>query len=631
MCGIAGIIGYKDEAALARMLKATKHRGPNHTGMYSDDKVSIGMNRLSIVDLSEQGNQPLFSADKRYAMVYNGEVYNFKPLRQQLIAAGYQFNSQTDSEVVLNAYLHFGKEVVQHIRGMFAFAIWDTQTHTLFAARDHMGIKPFLYSLTAEHMVFCSELKGMLASKYFANNSINQNALASYLTLGHVVAPDTMVDGINMLLPGHYLEWNNHHITLTPYWFPEQTTPLSASDISYTESVAHIRQLVTSSVNEELVADVPLGVFLSGGLDSTIVTAAAKLNGYDQLQTYTVGFEDSTHALDETSIAQQIASFYGTQHHTLRISDSEIATDFVQYIIGLDQPSRDGLNTFLVSKHVSQNVTVALSGLGGDELFAGYNGIFKFLKRQPHPLTETIGKIGELAGLQTVLPEKVNRKLYQWKVNQNDTLYYVFSLQQHLDLFGPSFLTNKTDTPNCYAQTASFIDKYYPLSHIHSNKIRGLYMSHHMSNMLLRDSDAVAMCHSLEVRFPIIDNRLVNFALQMPAEYLIENLNQATQRNYVTRGLKRMLRDAFIDVLPIDIFNQSKRGFQLPVHQWLQTGLKPLLENTIYNPCELFNRSELERLYQQGNFTVAEFKKVWGIFILDQWYKHVFVAYRQYS
>ena len=216
MCGIAGIIGHKDEEALARMLKATKHRGPNHTGMYSNDKVSIGMNRLSIVDLSEQGNQPLFSADKRYTMVYNGEVYNFKSLREQLITKGYTFNSQTDSEVVLNAYLHFGKEVVQHIRGMFAFAIWDTHSHTLFAARDHMGIKPFLYSLTAERMVFCSELKGMLASSYFAQHKLNQQALASYLTLGHVVAPDTMVDGINMLLPGHYLEWHNGHITLTP-------------------------------------------------------------------------------------------------------------------------------------------------------------------------------------------------------------------------------------------------------------------------------------------------------------------------------------------------------------------------------------------------------------------------------
>ncbi len=624
MCGIAGIIGNYEKRAITRMLEATLHRGPDHSGTFFDNDVVMGMNRLSIVDLSVHANQPIYSSDGRYIIVYNGEVYNFKEIRIELEKKGVVFQSNSDTEVVLYAFIHYGKLMLDKIRGMFAFAIWDKQKKKLFAARDHLGIKPFLFSHKNARFIFCSELKGMLASGYFRNSPLDVNSINTFLTLGHTISPFTMIEGIQSLKSGHYLEFENDKLTIEQYWFPEKISSIKSGDISYDECLRIIRELVMNSVNEELVSDVPLGVFLSGGLDSTVITAAMKLSGNNNIHSYTVGFQKKNSAFDETSISEKSAKFFKTNHTTLRIQESEIENIFNDFITGLDQPSRDGLNTFLVSKHVCKNVKVALSGLGGDELFIGYNGYFKYLLNTKSPSLGSLYNFLNLPLIRNIVPNKVNRRAFSYHASNDEILYYTFSLQKHIELFGNNYLNHEIESGNIYKRTAEIIRDNYKSGLNQINQIRMLYINQHMGNMLLRDSDSVAMKNSLEVRFPLIDKRLVELALSMPAEYLIKDLSIAGNRNYEKSGLKRMLSDAFINELPPDVMNQTKRGFQLPTAVWLKSSLKPFLEDSIYNSSDLFSRRELSLLYNNGNYPDSHFKILYSILIFDQWYKQVY-------
>lgn len=626
MCGIAGIIGTGKNysKALDAMLMATKHRGPDHTGSYHDEVAYIGMNRLSIIDTSNLGNQPFISDDGRFILVYNGEIYNYKELREQLRSHGYKFKSNTDSEVLLKTYTHYGKKMLNLIRGMFAFAIWDKNDRKLWGARDHLGIKPFLFSLEKKRFVFCSELKGLLASGLFIQNNLNKSAIQSFITLGHTVAPETMIEGIESLKPGHCFEYFNNRLIVQQYWHPLNTYCQTSHDLSYQEVISEVRKLILNSVNEELVSDVPLGIFLSSGLDSTIVTAAAKYSNISNIETYTVGFENTSFPFDESSIAQQIANHYQTNHKTLYIRDNEIHKDFFDFIHGLDQPSRDGLNTYLVAKHVSQNVKVALSGLGGDELFCGYNGFFKYISKSNYP--PFLGKLDELienSNLRYLLSRDILRKAFRFQAFNNDILYYVFWLQSHIDNYTYPILNKDWLSTNPYRPTAKRVKENYQLSKDGFTNIRLMYLNLFMSNMLLRDSDAVAMKNSLEVRFPLIDKRIVELAFQLPINYLI-NQNNLGSRNYLDGGLKKIMRDAFKDHLPLAFFNQNKRGFQLPIQKWMNTSLHSILQDTIMNPHEIFDKKTLLKLFDKGHVESKSLKTLWAILILDNWMKNVY-------
>ena len=627
MCGIAGIVGFKDKKALLAMLEATKHRGPDNTGTYYDQDVALGMNRLSIVDLSNKANQPMFSEDGRYIIVYNGEVYNYKDLKSDLEKKGYSFTSHSDTEVVLNAYVCYGKKMLELIQGMFAFVIWDKHEKKLFAARDHLGIKPLLYYHSGNTFVFCSELKGMLSSGYFKSHILNEKSIMTFFALGHAIAPDTFITGISSLKSAHYLEYQDNNLSVEQYWHPDEITPIKSGELHYRECINHIRELVKKSVNEQLMSDVPLGIFLSGGLDSNIVATALRVNGIKHFATYTIGFKKKNTQLDEADLSERFASFYQSKHTTVRIEESEVADYFQDFITAIDQPSRDGLNTYLISRYVSRNVKVALSGLGGDELFLGYLGFFSFLNNLNPDQHNVFNYIVLNPIVQSLIPSRALGKLKRPTARYEETLNYVMNLQPNVETIGRKALNYDWNIYDAQKYTADLINREYKRGTGEVNRIRMLYVNQFMGNLLLRDSDAVAMSSSLEVRFPLISKDIIEFAYRMPAEYLILDLSIAKQRNYEKSGLKRMLRDAFVNELPPFGFNQSKRGFQLPVADWLRTSLKGHLEDTIFNPSEIFDKRNLARLYRNGNYQSINFKLLFSIMILDQWYKQVFIGY----
>jgi len=626
MCGIAGLITNRlhldKHAILNKMLLATKHRGPDHTGVHVHEEVALGMNRLSILDLSAAANQPMYSKDKRFVMVYNGEVYNFKQLREGLMKQGVSFTTHSDTEVVLEMYIRYGEKMLGFIRGMFAFVIWDTLEKKLFGAKDHLGIKPLLYSLQNDTFLFCSELKGILAADFVNHTNLDGISISNYFTIGHTISPHTMLESVKSLKNGHYFTYEHNTFKELSYWQPESIMPFSEATISYKEVVKTVRAQILESVQEQLVSDVPLGVFLSGGLDSGIVTAAMVACGAKQIKTFTIGFDVPNLTIDETDDAQVFADFFQTDHQSIKISDQFIRDNFIDYVSGLDQPSADGLNTYLVSKYTRSAVTVALSGLGPDELFCGYTGFLSFLNRSSFPLQILGSRLLDTTLSKYTIPEKIFSKLYEKVNRKDDVMAYILLLQRNNELFNYQVLAKEFRQFSNYGITKDVIVENYALSNIPINKIRQLYVTQFMVNMLLRDSDAVAMKNSLEVRFPLIDYRLVEYAYKIPMSHLVKNPSTAiASRNYGHGDVKQIIRDAFLQDLPAELFTREKRGFQIPTSHWMQNPLRELIEESIQNPCTLFDKMAVKKAYKTWQNGMGSWKKIWSIFMFDIWYK----------
>ncbi|MGB3207525.1 MAG: asparagine synthase (glutamine-hydrolyzing), partial [Crinalium sp.] len=373
MCGIAGILtlgNYQDSLPnlIERMQDALQHRGPDDRGIYisGDRQIALAHTRLSILDLSPAGHQPMSTADGRFWITFNGEIYNFRELRSNLISQGENFSSQTDTEVILKLYQRLGVDCVQHLRGMFAFAIWDDLEKTCFIARDHLGIKPLYYWQSNSTLVFASELRTVLASSLPSIN-LSSSGLYGYLVSGSVPEPYTLIEGIHCLEAGNYLYWKAGNLTQKCYW----QINFTAESISIPEAKEKVRAALIDSIQHHFISDVPVGVFLSGGIDSTAVVALASQTQTEQLRTYSIAFEENEWNEGET--AQKVANTFDTEHTEYKITASLGRELLTQFLDSIDQPSIDGFNTFCVSQIARQNGTkVALSGLGGDELFGGY-------------------------------------------------------------------------------------------------------------------------------------------------------------------------------------------------------------------------------------------------------------------
>lgn len=626
MCGIAGLITSNHkldkQSILKKMLDSTKHRGPNHTGMYVKEEAAIGMNRLSILDLSEAANQPMFSKDRRYVIVYNGEVYNYKELKADLMRQGSNFLTSSDTEVVLEMYICYGEKMMTFLRGMFAFVIWDTLEKKTFGARDHLGIKPLIYWFNDNNFLFCSELKGIIASEILDAQLLDFISISNYLTVGHTIAPRTMLDGVKSLKAASFFVYQDSVFKEQRYWQPEHILPFSTGEVSYQAVVQHVRELVLSSVNEQLVSDVPLGVFLSGGLDSSIVTAAMLASGAGQIDTYSVGFDLPNLSIDETDDAQYLAEYFHTRHHSVKVNDQFIQDNFIDYVLGLDQPSADGLNTYLVSKYANDGVTVALSGLGADEIFCGYKGFFSFLSKESGLDLPWLQDMLSMNWVRSVMPERIYTKLHE-KLNMHDDIFnYIFLLQRTNESFNTAILNPDFKKYGSYSVSRDMIIDNYQFSNVPINKIRQLYVNLFMTNMLLRDSDAVAMKNSLEVRFPLIDYRLVEYAYAIPLDYLInKNISNISPRSYGKGDIKRVLKDAFLQELPDALLGRTKRGFQLPINHWMNNPLEDMIEECVQNPCYIFEAQVVKKAYQGWKRGIVSWKKIWSFFMLDIWYK----------
>lgn len=600
MCGIAGIIGNgvtEVEARLARMSNALVHRGPDDEGVavWPEDGrtpfTGFAHRRLSIIDLSAAGHQPMSTSDGRFSIIYNGEIYNYRELRRELQAEGVSFVSHTDTEVLLQLYARRGADCLRWLRGMFAFAVRDNETGEIFIARDHLGIKPLYYFHTDQTFTFASELRALLESGLMPRR-LSTRGLTSYLQSGSVASPGTMIEGVALLQAGHYL-------TIVPL----AGGSLEVKEISYTKdwlagsnaldgldraaAVEALRDALKESVRLHLVSDVPLAPFLSGGIDSSAIVALMSQVTNERPKTFSVVFDEQK--FSEAPYARSVAEKFKTEHHEIRLSEQRLYEMLPAALAAIDQPTMDGINTFVVSKAVREaGVTVALSGLGGDELFAGYPTFRRALRMRslshvPGPLRKGVAALGARV---------LNRSMQQrklWQLFEGDASpeascevsrqLLSFKEIESLLAGGGHYLSSAEETENG-SDTINSVSRY---------ELRG-----YMANTLLRDTDCMSMAHSLEVRVPFVDAEIVRFVLSLPGDW---KLNGGRP--------KPLLQDALGDLLPTEITNRPKMGFTLPFENWMQSRLRDEINETF----------EDEHRFESIGFRPGAAREIWQRFL----------------
>lgn len=613
MCGIAGIIGVENKLPhVKKMLDAMHHRGPDDWGTFEDKKAVLGHKRLSIIDLSPAGHQPMTNQKGNLTIAFNGEIYNYQELKA-LLPVNTILKSTTDTEVILELWETYGTDLLKKLRGMFAISIWNKVTKQLILARDHMGIKPLYYWQQNDQLVFASEIKGMLASGLIAKK-INHDALSQYLANGYVQQPDTFIENVKMLPPASYLIWDGATSQIKSYW--EITDVYPNPPETEEQAIVAVKNLLTDAVKEETISDRPLGVFLSGGLDSTVLVAALKNSGINNINTFSVGFDGDD--LSEEDDAKEAADFYQTQHTQLQVNDTDIVPHINQYINALDQPSIDGLNTWLVSKVTAKHVTVALSGLGGDELFSGYSIDKSILYRQKYIGISKLLKATKF--IWKFAPTSIKNRLNTYASWSSLPSFYktwgsVFNQQEINELIGTTTENKNQFTPLNLSNKYSLLQR---ISYMHQ---RGFMMSR-----LLRDSDAVSMDHSIEVRFPIIDYRLVNLSFNLPDNWKLKFLketaqlkNYEKQNSYEQNGVKHILYQAFKNDLPPQFGNRPKRGFKMPIEKWMKSGLLADIEKTLSANGTLLSPNVLKLTLTNWKNGNLNWTKVWAVYILEKW------------
>ncbi len=622
MCGICGF-NWKDEELIKRMNDRIVHRGPDQDGIYCDDEVSLGHRRLSIIDLSEHGRQPMYNEDKSVCLVFNGEIYNFQELREILLQKGHTFSSNSDSEVIIHAYEEYGTGVLDKLRGMFAFALYDLKEKTLFLARDRIGIKPLYYyhKKGNKKLVFASEIKAIIEDKSI-ERKLSHQALYDYIGFEFVPAPATMFQDIYKIPAGHYLICRNAEITIKQYWDLDFTPEEPV--LSYDESVEKLRELLDHAVESHLVSDVPLGVFLSGGLDSSTIVAMMRRHITGPLKTFTIGYEDKS--FSELDYAAQVAEYFDTDHQVLMLDD--IKPEYVEKTLyHLDEPMTD-LSTvplYLLCKQAREHVTVCLSGEGADESFAGYdrfkaskmNLLFRIMPgavrkqiigRMVAMLPDQSQKKGAINMLKRFveganLPPEGHHLRWQYFANENQ------NSQLFNDQFKSQALFDPFRTVREYSERCNASDRI--------NKEIYLDMRYMMTDSVLMKVDKMSMASSLEVRVPLLDHVLVEFLASLPGDWKLKGLKT-----------KYIFRSALKGLLPDNIVNRGKQGYSLPVKHLLRGDMKEYMV-TLLNESPIIRENMhlgfVNRLIKEHSDMVHNHNHVlWALINIAIWHNRFF-------
>jgi len=595
------------------MVATLFHRGPDQQGIFSSNLFSFGATRLKIIDL-EFGNQPILENDGEYGIVFNGEIYNHLELRVELEKLGHQFTSHSDTETVLRAFVQWDTECFARLRGMFAFAVWNVPQKRVVLARDRMGIKPLYFSQRGEDLYFGSELKAILIHPEI-ERTLGREALGCYLSLNYIPCPWTLIDGIRKVPPGTWLEWRDGETTTKSYW---QLPYGKIGEISLEDAKEQLNALLTESIREHLLSDVPLGVWLSGGLDSTSILHYAAANS-SRLKSFSISFKGRS--FDESSYIQRVVQEYGTDHDELDLNPGvDLRGAIEEFAYYSDEPSADAgaLPVWFLSKLCKTKTTVALSGEGADELFGGYltyraNRIARHLRRLPRaaismglsmmrhwPVSdEKIGfdyKVKRLLDGSLMSPERAH---VYWNGTFADEELSAL-LYEPLPRTLNQILSQLANLPTVDDDLAPFLwldQKYY------------------LADDILTKSDRMSMAHSVEVRPPFLDHRIVEFAAALPAKLKVRGSRQ-----------KVVLRELMKDKVSPPILNRKKIGFDIPAHQWLRGPLRGLLEDSLQwglsEYGQLFRRDGIELLkkrHSQREINVGY--HLWGLLILFLWMK----------
>jgi asparagine synthase (glutamine-hydrolysing) len=634
MCGICGLIGrdFSDSDARLQihgMRRALVHRGPDDHGCYLSPaphghvRAALGHQRLSIIDL-ESGHQPMASEDKKVWLTYNGEIYNHQDLRQELEGRGYVYKTHSDTETVLHAYEEYGAECVKKFRGMFAFAVWDGRTRRLFAARDRLGIKPFYYALHNGTLIFASEIKSILASGLF-QASVNYQALPEFFAFGQTVDDATLFQGIRKLMPGHWLSYDGNDIKTHKYWDWQFDEPSKYLDDNF--YIERFGELLEDAVRTHLMSDVPVGLFLSGGLDSSLIAAImAKLHP-QQVDTFTVGFED--HYYSEFDHARTVATHVGTRHHEALITAKEFFDVIPKLIEHEDEPLKGAASValYFISKLASEHVKVVLTGEGSDELFAGYNDRYwvTLLNRRlvrfggifiPTALRkQVVRKLLWQLPLPLALKKKISHTIVYLSPNLDgiffDNFHAIFTAEMQAELFcGEPHRGFSGVDP--YANANALFERSNAQNFLHQL----LYTDVNMDLVeLLMKQDQMSMAASIESRVPFLDHLLVEFAGTIPPHLRLKG-----------RAGKRLVKKVAENYLPYEIVHRSKMGFPVPFDNWLKDDSAGMIDAVLLDDKTknrgYFNLPYIEKLLKSHRRGQRDYQnQIWMLLNFELWHR----------
>ena len=633
MCGIFGVIARDariPDGVVERGTQSLAHRGPDDSGtiLLRDsvpDPVEIGLGnrRLAILDLSPLAHQPMHDAETGNWIVYNGEIYNFRDIKNELEKAGTNFVSQSDTEVVLKAYARWGEKCLAKFRGMFAFALWDARQHRLFIARDPMGIKPLYYAQAGPHFLFASEVRTLLGTGLLQPR-IDPAGLINYLTFGSAYDPLTLIEGVRALLPGNTLTWKNGTLRQASYW-DLVDNPATAGETSTAFSAANPRQaaerlqpMLEEAVSLQLVSDVPVGVFLSGGIDSSALVSILSRSGVTA-NTFSIVFREAD--FSEAQHSRAIAARFHTDHHEINVSQTDVLAAIPDALRAMDLPTIDGINTYFVSRETRRaGVKVALSGLGGDEVFAGYSSFRSVprMERFAQIWKQVPGVVrGPAASVFAALApaSDQNRKLASLASDNGRVLHPYFLSRM---LFMPSqrdLLLHNSGGPSPEMATRSQRERLQSALALDAvNRVSYLESRCYMLNTLLRDADSMSMSQGLEVRVPLIDHQLAKAVLALPGEWKLNGTP------------KKLLVEAMAGSLPYQIVHRPKRGFTLPFEHWMRQELRSEIEPVLGRKRisdgplgGLLVADQVEQVWNGFLSGETSWSRPWSLYVLQRW------------
>lgn len=625
MCGIAGWINLEnkssqngEKAVLHAMCERMKHRGPDSEGLWTDERVALGMRRLSIIDL-HTGEQPVYSEDKQIVVVMNGELYNFREVRADLEKRGHRFVTNSDTEILPHLYEEYGEAMLEHINGMFAFALWDKRKEKLLIARDRFGEKPLYYGVFDGKLIFASEPKVLLENPA-VKPEINTDALRQFLSFDYVPAPASIYKGISKLPAAHFLTVEKGEIKTRRYW--NLSWHKNGSTPSIEKAATDLRELLADAVRMRLVSDVPLGILLSGGVDSSSVAAFATQFSTEKVKTFSIGFEEDS--FDESKYARMVAKHLDTEHYEDRLS-VEKAADLISEIgTWLDEPLSDGslLPTFLLSRFVRQYVTVALGGDGGDEIFAGYPMYFGHKVANIYDKIPRVLRSGLIEPVVNNLPVSTKNLSFDYKakrfvaaskydpVTRHHSWFGSFSIDEQNSLLSKDVLAETSN--DIYKGAKDLLEICDAANEI--EQMQFLDLNFYMAEDILTKVDRASMAVSLEVRAPFLDPRVAQFAAALPLEYKLRG----------NKG-KYILKRAVEPLLPRSILQRPKKGFGIPIAEWLKGRLNPLMHDLLapqrLKAQGLFDERFAQKLMKEHETDMASHhKQLWTLLVFQLWF-----------
>jgi asparagine synthase (glutamine-hydrolysing) len=616
MCGIAGFIHHSKKITqieLQKMVSTIDYRGPDDQGYFisgfDDFQVGIGFRRLAIIDLSPMGHQPM--TFRNIIATLNGEIYNFKEIRADLQKVGYEFESHSDTEVVIKSFHCWGIKMVDRFIGMFAIAIYNDETNELYLVRDRMGIKPLYYYLKNKDLVYASELKPIMAYPFF-NKQLNFNAVSKYLFHGYITSPDTIFENVFKLEPGSFLKFSDGKAEITKYWDLKELYFKNRSEkiTSEAECLSHLDDLLTSSVRYRMISDVPIGSFLSGGIDSSLTTAVMQKLSGQPVNTFTIGFEEEQY--NESEYSRKVSEFLGTRHHELTLPITK-AKDLIEELpLYYDEPFGDSsaLPTILVSRLAKNDATVVLSGDGGDELFCGYNN---------YESAKKMSRFIQLGKMLNSFPERLDIAKMLFSINPRYGRYPYFN--SNINIININYILSKYFLAHIFFEKQYILDKkYFQFANL-TEEIQELYMLNDMVSYLpddiLTKVDRASMSISLEARVPILDHRIVEFSFKVP--HHLKN-NAGIQ--------KYLLKTLAYKYIPKTLLDRPKKGFAVPVTKWMKSDLHYLIDMYLSDNYliiqHIFNPLSVRKLLNQFNASVNSSPAgnyIWNILMFQLWYE----------